>query len=309
MSRSTFWSSLRGLRDASITSLLAALGLGLAFPALFAPLQEWSTWILQLIFLLTSLRIDLRAVAKELHAWPTLLWVSCCTLLIVPMATYWLVAPFFPQMALAVLLLAAMPAGMTSPLLAQLLGLNTSLALVLTVITSLAAPVTVPMLIGLFSGETVALGHLFLTLLQVIIVPFILAQIVRAAWPSGVRRALAWQKPVALSLVALLIAAIAGRYHAELWERFDGAYLLGLGVLTLFFLLLHVLGYWIAWWRRRHDRLTVMLCVVYMNFTLAIFLAEKFFRDPDVIFYTILSIIPWNISLVLFHRATAGRSN
>src|SRR5574343_907843 len=114
MSRYSLWSSLRGLRDASITSLLAALALGLAFPALFAPFQEWSTWILQLIFLLTSLRIDMKAVVRELRDWPTLLWVSSCMLLVVPVATYWLVVPFFPEMALALLLLAAMPAGMTS---------------------------------------------------------------------------------------------------------------------------------------------------------------------------------------------------
>ncbi len=39
-----------------------------------------------------------------------------------------------------------------------------------------------------------------------------------------------------------------------------------------------------------------------MNFTLAVFIAQKFFPDPQVIFFTMVSLIPWNICIIIFRR-------
>lgn len=297
------------LRDSYIGVLLVALALGFALPQVFAPLQAYSTELLQIIFFLTSLHIQLSGIWHELKRWPTILLVSSFMLLALPLLVYGLTSPWLPALALPLVLLATMPVGMTSPLLVQFFGLNTSLALVLTLTTSLLAPFTVPLLLTLLAPASVAidLSHLFLTLFQVMIIPFVVAQIVRMIWPEVGRATRRVYKPVALFLVGCLIAAIAGKYQTAFLSAINMETLLGLGVMTLFFLLVHILGYWLTWWRSETDRLTVTLCVVYMNFTLAIFIAEKFFPDPQVVLYTILSILPWNIGIVLFRKVVVER--
>lgn len=298
------------LRDSYIGVLLIALLAGFLVPSLFAPWQAYSTLILQAIFFLTSLRMSLRGVWREFQEWPTLIVVSMFMLVVLPLVVYGLAQTFNPSLAWALFLLAAMPVGMTSPLMAHLFGLNTPLALVLTLVTSLLAPFTFPFLAGLLSnGETINIGHLFLTLLQVIVIPFALAQGVALLAPSVVRLTARLHKGVSLALVGLLIAAIAASYQqAFLTRLLTIEYFLGLAVLTLFFLAVHLAGYWLAWWRNERDRLTIVLCVVYMNFTLAIYIAERFFANPDIVFYTILAIIPWNIGIVLFRHAVVGRT-
>lgn len=295
----------RGWRDASVSVLLFALVLGLALPEIFSPFQAQSTFLLQVIFFLTSLRIGFQGVWIELQSWKTLLWITSWMLLFLPVMVFFLVEPFFPILTLPLLLLAAMPVGMTTPLLTQLLQLNTSLALSLTLLTSLLAPFTVPLLVSIFAGSAgriIEIEHLFITLIQVIIVPFVFAQILRWLAPRWIGATRGWHKPTSLFFVGLLIAAVAGRYHEALLARFTVEHGLGLLVMSLFFLLTHLIGYWIVWWRSREDRLTITFSMVYMNFTLAIFIAEKFFGDPSIIFYTILSIIPWNISMFMFQR-------
>ncbi|TXH00852.1 MAG: hypothetical protein E6P95_03005 [Candidatus Moraniibacteriota bacterium] len=300
---------VRGWRDASVGVLLIALLLGLWLPMVFGPLQVYSTLCLQVVFFLSSLQIDIRGIWNEWRAWSTWLLVTLWMLILLPAALFSIVQVIFPDLALPLLLLAAMPVGMTTPLLAQILRLNGSLALILTLTTSLLAPITVPLLLGLFADPRYAIeiGHVFLTLFQVIIIPFALAQIVKLFLPGFTRVTKRWYTSSSIILVGIIIASIAGHYQSALLSRFTFESGLGLLVLMLFFLITHVIGYWIVWWRNEQDRLTVTFSVVYMNFTLAIFIAEKFFGDPTVIFYTILAILPWNIGMFFFQKVVNHR--
>lgn len=296
--------------DLSISVLLVALVAGLLLPELLSPLQAWSTLLLQIIFFLTSLRIELKGLWQEVRDVRSIALVTFFMLIGLPLLAYASTFWISEELALALLLLAAMPVGMTTPLLAQLFGLNVPLALVLTLSTSLLLPFTLPLLFNILLPETITidLSHLFITLLQVILLPLALAQIVRRFLPSVVEGHTRLTKPLALLSMCLLMAGIAAKYHEELIGHFTFDYLLGLLVLALFFVLVHLMSYWLLWWRSAPDRLTVVLAVVYMNFTLAIFIAQKFFPDPQILLYTILSILPWNIGMLIFRSVLQGRS-
>ena len=57
--------------------------------------------------------------------------------------------------------------------------------------------------------------------------------------------------------------------------------------------------------RVRSDRVTVTICLTFMNFTLAIFLAGQYFPQPNVLVPVILSVIPWSLLLIPFRALTA----
>lgn len=295
--------------DLSIGVLFVALCAGFLWPDVLAPLQAWSTLLLQVIFFLTSLRIELRGLWHEARDFRSVVTVTLFMLVVLPLlayaSTYWI----SEDLALALLLLAAMPVGMTTPLLAQLFGLNVPLSLVLTLSTSLLLPVSLPLLFGLLVPEavTIDLSHLFVTLLQVIALPFLLAQVVRALFPWVLEGTVRIAKSLSLLSIGLLMAGIAAKYHDALIGHFSVTYVLGLFVLALFFLFVHLVSYWLLWWRSVPDRLTVVLAVVYMNFTLAIYIAQKFFPDSEILLFTILSILPWNIGMIIFRYALHGR--
>ena len=290
--------------DSYINVLLLSLLLGLFFPAIFAPLNTYSTFLLQGIFFLSSLKINIHEIRSALHHWKTILAATFFMLILLPLGSYFLALWIFPPIAIPILLLAAMPSGMTSPLLVSLIRGNVPLALIITASTSFFAPLTIPFILNqlLDQNQHIALWHMFMTLLTVIFLPFLLAQGVRL-WLSSSSvfvRVHSFIKPLSFGMMCLLFASISAKYSETLRESFTFESALALIGMLLFFLSIHVIAYNLFWRHNLRDRLTIVLCIVYMNFTLAIFIAQQFFPDPKIIFFTLLSIIPWNIGIILF---------
>ncbi|QQR78240.1 MAG: bile acid:sodium symporter [Candidatus Moraniibacteriota bacterium] len=295
----------RRLDDLPFLGLAAALCCGLAFPTWFSPYFGWTGILLQFIFFTSGLRIDARAIFSELRDMKLFAAVSLFRLVVFPLFVYLLAVVFFPHLMMPLVLLAAMPAGMTSPLFVDMVRGNVPLALFLTAGTSLLSVITLPIILGLLGGESTVFDPwmIFRTLLFIMAVPIALAQAVRA-FPFGRDLIVKGQSLSRFSSILalwLLIGTIASKNSAAIRSGFVGsdaltAFLIMSGLLVLF----HLACYAIGFWRSRRDRITVTLSLSYMNFTLAIFLAETLFRDPAAMLVVILSMLPWNIGLIVF---------
>jgi BASS family bile acid:Na+ symporter len=203
-----------------------------------------------------------------------------------------------------------MPAGMTSILFTELVGGSVGLALVLTTTTSLLAPITVPLMIKILAGAsvTVPTGQMFLTLLNVIIVPFVLAQITRSLFHEKIKMTFWTFKPISILLLGCLIMGVVAREAANITQHV-AEFLPALAILCIFFALLHIAGFFGVPHLNRKDRLATTVCLTYMNFTLAIYLAGKFFPDPKVLIPVILSVFPWSIGIIPFKAIISRRSS
>ncbi len=289
------------LLESYVIVLILALFLGLTFPDLGLYIVPASTLFLQIIFFLSSLKLDVRALATEAKRTKIIVLVNFYMLILFPAAVFLLAKFLAPQYALPLLLLAAMPAGMTSPLLSEIVGGSVGFALVLTMITSLFAPITIPLMIKLLAGASVAVPimAMFKSLFFVIVVPFALAQAVRFFFHEKIKATFFTFKPISILLLGLLIFGIVAKRAGELRTHL-GLFLGALAVLSIFFLLLHLIGYWGVPGLARAERLSATICLTYMNFTLAIFLAGKFFPQPEVLIPVILSVFPWSIGIIPF---------
>ncbi|MBU1032480.1 MAG: bile acid:sodium symporter [Patescibacteria group bacterium] len=282
--------------------IIIALGAGLTFPDKAIVLAPFTTLFLQIVFFLTSLKLDPKLIFKATKDYKMLLATNIFMLLLLPAVVFLLVDPFVPALAIVLLLLSAMPSGMTTPLLTEVVGGNTGLALVLTLTTSLLAPITVPLVISIFAktAVTVSAFTMFWSLVKVIIVPFILAQIVRHFFHKHIKFTFFTFKPISLLLLGLLIA---GEVARQAWVIVNGIgthIILLLIVLFIFTALLFVAGYFVSFWRPCQDRLTIAVTLTFMNFTLAIYLAGNFFSDPNVLLASVLVIFPWTLMLLPF---------
>lgn len=295
----------RRLDDLPFLGLAVALGCGLFFPQWFTSYYAVTGFFLQFIFFTSGLRIDTQTVLSELRDFKLFFVVVVLRLIAFPIFVYAVMSQFFPSLVIPLVLLAAMPAGMTSPLFVDMIRGNVPLSLLLTAGTSLFSVVTLPLMLGLLGGESLLYDPwtMFRTLLFVMLVPLLVAQVIRS-FPAGrlvIRQGQGFTRISSILALWLLIATIASKHSEALIGSFvsSEAPIIFL-VMTVLLVLFHWASYAVCFWRSRADRITVTLSLSYMNFTLAIFLAETLFRDPPVILVVILSMLPWNIGILIF---------
>lgn len=296
----------RTLIESYIAVVLLALALGLSFPQWFGTLSGFGMFFLQIIFFLSSLRLDLKGLISSFSDIPMLFLSALFMLILFPVAVYGIVFFLAPQLLVPLILLAAMPSGMTSPLLAEIMGGNKELALTLTLTTSFLAPFTVPFVMSILVGTAVAIDvwAMFANLTLVIFVPFIIGQVVRKPLHGAIAKTQQWFKPLSIILLGLLIAGALSHQTSFIISTLEStsAFML-LVILSVFIALLFVVGYLSFFWRSCNDRLTIAVSLTFMNFTLAIHLAATFFPDPAILLPTVLIIIPWALLFYPFRTA------
>jgi len=298
--------------QAYIFVMIAAVLAGALLPqAKFLSLGN--TIFLQIIFFLSCLRIDLKLVYSYIKDWRFLLAANFLMLIGFPLLV-WAVNLLHPtNLGFAVFLLAAMPIGMTAPLLVELAGLKNESTMVLTVTTSLLATITIPLLVKILFGESVdvSASDIFWQLAFVILLPFLFAVGIRAIKRVSAKKIDPFAKPVSLALLGCIIAgAVAKNAKAGLALTLNPAYLLAvLAVLYVFFAVVILIGYYAFFWETKETRASASVALACMNFTLAIYLSSKFFPEPSILLPLVIAIIPWATVMPVWKNALGKRLN
>src|SRR3989339_270111 len=299
----TVLTPLRNILESYYAIPFIALLSALMWPDQLAPIAPHGALLISIIFFLSALKIDMTKVMHQFEDKTLLIMETVLMLVVYPAVVYFLALEFIPHLALPLLILAAMPAGMTSPFLTELAGGRQSLALVVTVLTSLLAPLSIPLMIKLLAGESVSVDYLsmMLSLAKVIIIPFALAQIVKRYATPLILRTHVWYRSISVLLLGILIAGIVAKQAYAIMDGMTtGSTWWTLLIVTICFIGFHFLGYLAPFWRDKRDRITSAVCLSYMNFTLAVYLADKFFPDPSVVVPIVITVIPWALMFVPF---------
>ncbi len=284
-----------------------AIVLGLWFPEFFSGFSSYTTLMLQVIFFLSSLKLKTSDLFHTAKQWKSLLAVNAVLLIVLPILVYGIAhyLNLAPTFAIALILLASMPAGMSLPLMVDAIGGHRSFALILTISSSLLAPFTVPLALSLLASTNVDLPLLDMMqrLLFVIVLPFILAQMAHYFLRINIRKIVPVFKPVSLLLLGLLIAASIAMY-AETIHGTATDLMTTVGMLFIFFIAIHVFSHLIFFYKPYQEQVTIAASVTFMNFTLAIYLAGLYIPDPRVLLTLVLAIVPWALLLIPFKTVT-----
>ena len=295
----------RLLTENQILVILLGIILGLVFPQRLQVLNTFSTQLLILVFFFSSLRLSLGEVLAYAKDWRMLVVTSLYMLVIMPFAL-WLPTSFLSsEWSVALLILGAMPTGMTIALMAEFFGGKTSLALVITTVTSLLAPFTIPLVTKVAVGQSVDIDvlRMFWSLFLTIVAPFVLAMLVKRAAPKQVQKFDGVWRNLSVVAFGILITGIVASTQGgggivftmnDAWMMLVSMALLG--VMTW-------IAYYIVWWRPAADRMTIALCMLYLNNTLALFVGERFFRDLGVVPKQVLLLLVVNALLPLLKLA------
>lgn len=271
--------------DNQIILVLAGLIAGAIFPTVFKPISPFATPMLMAIFFTSSLRLNLAELLNYAKDLRMVVIANVVMLLFIPIAMFIPLKIFAPDWALPFLIIGAMPTGLTVALIADLFGGKTSLAMLVSVTTSLLAPFTVPFVFWLCVGQSIPLPvtKLFSSLFFTIVIPFCLAMIAKRAAPNFTRSHDSAWREISLALFVLLVAAavadtVQGESLALGWNE--------VGILIVMIIYMGGLA-WLAYgltgWRNASERITLTLCMVYMNNTLALWVGGTFFKEYGVV--------------------------
>jgi BASS family bile acid:Na+ symporter len=271
--------------DNQILIVLLAMVVGAIFPDLFQPLAPYSTPLLICIFFTSSLRLNMDELVGYAKDWRMLLLSNFVMLVFMPLAMWLPPAIFAPDWALPFLIVGAMPTGLTIALIADLFGGKTSLAMLISATTSLLAPIVVPLIFKLVIGQQIAIPvfQMFASLMLTIVLPFVAAMVVKSQAKAVIERHDLMWREISLIVFGLLIAAIvADTMHGTPihlgWNEIGIV-----AVMVVYMGGVAWLAYAIAAWRTPAERITIALCMVYMNNTLALYIGNKFFHEQNVV--------------------------
>ena len=286
----------------------ACLALGFWLPGDYRCGRPLIPYLLGGILYFSCLKVGMREVAMSARDARLLLRVlalSLVKLLVLPLVTYLAMRLLAPAWASGAMLVAMMPAGLSSLAFADLFGGSRMAALALTIITSLLCPISIPFLLDWAVPSTsdgmrgmISERAGFITLL--LITPFVLAQLTRLAVPGLIathHRRWGYGSIVCICLLIFLSVA-ANRHH---WASMGGSDLLvALGATSVASLVGALTAWPFAAWLPRTEAISFACSAVYMNNGLAVALAVGFYQgDARLLLPAILVQIPMTAGVAI----------
>jgi BASS family bile acid:Na+ symporter len=287
---------LERLANAFPVWVLVACGLALVEPRLFTWFRGEAIVIgLAVIMLGMGITLSLDDFARVATRPAAVATGFLAQFLIMPMAG-WLVATTLgleTPFAVGLILVACCPGGTASNVVAYIARADVALSVLMTTCTTLGAVVLTPLLTKLLAGRLVEVDAwgLFLSTLQVVVLPVAAGVAINRFLPRVVRAVMPVAPLVSVMTIALVCASIIGQNAAAV--RSSGPRLL------LAVVLLHAIGFCVGYLFARlwgYDRIvarTVSIEVGMQNSGLGVVLAQKHFPAEP------LTAVPCAISSVV----------
>jgi bile acid:Na+ symporter, BASS family len=258
--------------------------------------------LLGMMLFLVFLKIDSLQILENIRNYKLMIYISFVYMILIPVFFFFSIRIFNPDLAIGILLLTAMPAGVSTPALTDIVKGNVPLSMSLTIVTQMISPFTVPLLFWLINlhGHSVDKLLMLKDMAIIVFLPMIFSQLIKKYFPLTIKKTqhLFTSLNVLLLFTFVYLAISSQRNHilenpvGLVWK---------IAVLYMVFILLHIIGYLICFKQKKENRITVAIGAAYMNNGMAIVLATSYFK-PEVLVLTVLSELPWNTLLAPFKR-------
>ncbi len=282
--------------------LIAGLVFGLSFPVYIDLLIQLLEPVLMIMLLLVFLKTDLVHIFFEIKNYKLMSYLAFAYMIFIPVL-FFLVFQFINyELAIGIMLLTSMPAAVASTTFSDILKGNTALSASITFITSILAPFSIPLIFGLlsFNKLSIDIWDIFKDLSIMIFIPLIVSQVIRKYYAERIKKNSHQFTAVNILLLFFMVYVVIGSQRDMVLS--DSLNILfQIAILYLVFILLHVIGYFMAFRQNKKNKISITIGAAYMNNGLAIVLAAKYF-DPSVLLLMVLSDLPWNTMLAPMSR-------
>lgn len=288
-----------------ITSMTCAI----IFPDFGSLFKALPVYCVMVNFFLSYLSIDFPSVWKSLQGhFRQIISFTIMKLFILPVLLFVIFHYLAPTYALSALLLAGISTGVTAPFISNLVRGNSSLVLVVVVITSALAPLTLPAVIELAISKSVAISFfpMIRMLAVVIFVPIIAVEIFRLLTPKLIVPLQKIQFPLSLVMFTLINLGVFYRY-APFFRNEPQAIILALVVAFILAAIYCAVG--LLFFRKStlDNRLAGAVMLGNMNNVLVIVFSSEFFGPVEPM-VAAMYMIPFFVLIIplryYYHRRT-----
>lgn len=282
--------------------LIAGLVFGLSFPIYIDLLMQLLEPVLMIMLLLVFLKTDLVHIFFEIKNYKLMSYLAFAYMIFIPVLFFFVFQFVNYELAIGIMLLTSMPAAVASTTFSDILKGNTALSAGITFITSIFAPFSIPLIFGLLSFNKLSIDAwvVFKDLAIIIFIPLIVSQVIRKFNSERIKKKSHQFTAGNILLLSFMVYVVIGSQRDMVFG--DSLNILfQIGILYLVFILLHVIGYFMAFGQNKRNKISITIGAAYMNNGLAIVLAAKYF-DPSVLLLMVLSDLPWNTMLVPMSR-------
>ena len=260
--------------------ILGAILVGFIWPTPGIWLKPYLIFLLMAMMFFSCLKINI----KELKEVPKNWWRYLLILLVIFFVPSFVVLLFRNWLSdmifVGLIIAAAMPAGMSIVFLSDLMGGEPLKALVVTTITHILSPVVTPLVVWLFAREIVNIefGAMIILIGKLVIVPLVLAQIVRQFRIH--EKVVRVGGNFNLVLLFLLVWSSISLARAPILANF-GQFILSAGIVFVLLIVIIFFSVWLG--RNSSEDITWAISGTYKNFTLASVIALTMFGPTAMV--------------------------
>ena len=284
---------------------------GILFPRFGSMFCHYPQYCLMILLFLSFLSIEITEIWSTLKNSARM--IVCLTLLkivILPVAIYYVFTLVAPSYAVAALLLSGISTGVVAPFMSNLVKANSPLVMVMVVVTSLLIPFTLPALIKMLLGQSVAipLSGMIRMLSLIIFIPILVAESVRNLAPRLLTVFTKIRFPLSLILFAFINLGIFSRY-SDFFHREPVMIITATVTAIVLSAIYCVSGILCMVKNPVEDQLAGAVTLGNMNNVLVIVFASQYFGplEPTVAAIYILPFFGLLIPLRMYHNWHTGR--
>ncbi len=205
-----------GFRDVLLLFVIySSMGIGIVFSEAAAVFRPYPLYCMMMMLFLSFIPMKAAEIRQTFVSGKLeVAWLVFLKLVALPALVYLVTLAVWPRYALGSLLLTGISTGVVAPFVSGLVGGYGPLVVIMVVVTSVAAPFTLPVLVKTLAGQhaELALWPMIALLAQVIFMPFAAVEILRKWTPSVIRRIHEFRFPVSLFLFSAVNLGVFSRY-------------------------------------------------------------------------------------------------
>ncbi len=283
--------------------LTLGIVIGLTIPVKADYLEVLIKPFLMIMLFTVFLKSNVVEVLKNMKNYRQVVFLVVMYMIVFPLLFFYAIFPFNTELAIGALLLVSMPAGVSAPVLTDILKGDTELAASIAITTSIVAPFSVPLLFWFLEIDTISIDPtgIFIDLSVIIFIPMIASQIAKKFFQKEIDSKSHLFSSINVFLLSFLVFSVMVAHRNVLFENSVLSILEKLAYAYSIFILLHIAGFYLGFKENKKGKISTAVGAAYMNNGMAIVLAAIYFT-PYVLVFAVLSEVPWNTLLGPFRR-------
>lgn len=260
--------------------------IGILLPRFGSLFQPYPLCLMMLLLFLSLLNIKIDSIWHTLRnsVW-TIIFLSFLKTIAMPIGIYFLFKVTYPSYAIAAMLLSGISTGVVAPFISNLVKANSSLVLVMVVITSMLVPFTLPAMVKILLARSIeiSLSGMIRMLSLVIFVPILTVETLRRLSPGLIKAIMKRQFTVSLVIFSLINLGVFSRY-AEFFRQKPATILVAPLVAVILSVIYLMVGILFLLIESVENQLSAAISLGNMNNVLIIVFASQFFGplEPTV---------------------------